>query len=380
MRILSKLLAAGLITLSVFTSSGSALHGQQGSQDWGTAVLVDISGSMRYGGNWRDDVRQSLQDLLFGGRLDTLIWRTDGVLEEEGERFLDGLKAGQPLYHLGQPLLMVAFGEAGSRYPYFSSISVDRFSDLNAGSQFYRQNFPRSFDDDWTYLLLAKAIARDQMRDVEKREWYSIVISDFEEDVPPDDANLDPYADSLANAYETTIREQALVTFAYARDRRLKMRIWRVEYPGLEADEDTSEPPPLTGAPIQLLQPSDGQVISEINRESPLQFRWSGVAGVDRYTVTLFEDDGSILQRVGSDRPLHSLIEPLPPGSYSWRVEGRRETGERAISNSRSFEVRRSAWPVFVWILLAIAAVILLGVLRTKGILKRKQPKHVGNP
>lgn len=352
-----------LLLLAVLAGVPATPVGAQlDSAGLGTSVLVDVSRSMRFRGNWQASVRESVQDLLFGGRLDNRVWQTDGVLQGRGEAFLAELRAGRPLYELGEPLLMLSFGQITGEYPYFRDLDVQSFDALDGASQYYQARFPTDFDDPWTYLGLAKAVERDEMRGAGRRRWHRVLISDVDSDQPDTGAQVDEAADSLASAYETTVNEQALVTFTYSGDRRLKLRIYEVVDPSPAA---ASVPGPAAGpgsptdavGALRLLVPANGTVVERVDGRRPLQFRWRAEGGADRYTFVLRDRAGKEIQRISSSRALVARNEPLPRGTYRWTVEARQRDGNRAVSETRTFQVKGSGGLGGLLVLLLIMGV-----------------------
>ena len=75
----------------------------------------------------------------------------------------------------------------------------------------------------------------------------------------------------------------------------------------------SSARPPVPGAPLGGVEAVTG-------------FQWTQVAGADRYRVTLYEDDGSVLWSGATNGPSVSLPDSvgLTQGrDYLWRVEAR---------------------------------------------------------
>lgn len=338
----------------------------------GVGILIDISQSMRFSGDWQNDIRETIRDMLFGGRFDSTRWRTDGIFVPDGDVFLTAMQAGQPLYELDQPIVVVGFGEAANNPPFFAHIRDGRFSDLNDGSAFFSSSFPRQFTDDWTFLNLAKAVARNTFAEQYGIErWNLVLVSDFKPD-PNYRGRLSDAADTFENRYPTTVREQTLVTFAYANDPKLKMHILRVHHTGVAGGTTTPpdpDPPPSEPPRIVLESPADGSKVSRIDRDHPLQFRWTR-GDFDYYRFELRDRQNQRIRSDSTTRSVLTLTSGLPPGQYRWKVLGRSEVW-RVYSPEQSFQVSRG----FPWVLLLLplAAGAYYGYLKWQEIRKQRE-------
>lgn len=347
--------------------------GSTAQQRRGTAVLFDVSGSMKRieGTQWPGDVQRTASDLLFGGNLDEGIWKIDGTSDKA---FTDSLRQGlKPLFEVGAHLLVMQYGEMRGPEPYFGTVEMRGFTDLNQARDFLTRHSPRKFNDQWTYTMLARAVARNKMvHEANTRRWYLIEFSDTDEDIPPKSAHTQPLVDSVAHAYPTTVMERVLVCAAYRPDRFLKMRITEVTYsvaptpeelPPPDHAEPDLPPPPLVKE-IHLREPGVGERVPRVDEDDMLPFRWDSVDGIRRYTLTLYDGEGEVVWRQTTSRPRATCAENLPSGSYVWGVEGRLTQGGRAVSPQREFEVKRGGFPFGAFLLIAAVVAALLLIAR----------------
>lgn len=333
----------------------------------GTAVLIDISASMRYKGNWQEEVRRTLNDLLFGGNINEDIWIVEGVRDQI---FYDGLKSGKiTLYRSGLPLLILPFGTVQKdEEPFFNNIYLNRFDNLNRAKDFINNHFPSQFNDPWTFIDLAKAVARNKMvLDNKVKSWYLIIITDLEKSYPKKYIQKFPNADHIAIKYPTTVTEKAKVTFSYRKDKRLKMIIYTVEYQKPIGDNG----PQITT--ITLINPKNGMKIPKIDKRNILRFRWKNIKGVSIYSIIIRDKNNKIIDRKKTRRSVLSYNKPLKSGVYLWSVEGRLSTGGKAVSSRWRFEVGGQGGGGFlVWVVL-ILLVGLPGYYFLNNWLKRKR-------
>jgi hypothetical protein len=94
--------------------------------------------------------------------------------------------------------------------------------------------------------------------------------------------------------------------------------------------------PPITAAPA----PS---ALSPVGRVSETtQLRWTAVSGADRYRVTLFDPDGSLIYEAevaDTNAILPRSVPLLPDRTYAWRVEARLGFDRWAASDLIEFTV-----------------------------------------
>ncbi len=339
----------------------------------GTAVLIDISASMRYKGNWKKDVRTSLNNLLFGGNLNEDIWIVEGIRDKE---FYDNLRSGKlTLYRPKLPLLLLPFGTVqNDEEPFFKNIYLGRFDDVNRARDFINKHFPVQFNDPWTFIDLAKAVARNKMiLDNKVRSWYLIIITDLEKSYPKKYIQKFSKADHIAMAYPTTVTEKAKVTFSYRKDRRLKMIIYTVEYKR-PIDDKQSKRTAITT--ISLLSPKNGTKIPKVDKRNILRFKWEAINGVSVYSMIIRDKNNKIIDRRNTRRSMISYNKPLKSGVYFWSVEGRLSTGGKAVSSVWQFEVGGNDGVGFLGWIVLILLIGLPGYYFINNRLKRKRTQH----
>jgi hypothetical protein len=77
---------------------------------------------------------------------------------------------------------------------------------------------------------------------------------------------------------------------------------------------------------------------------TPLTFRWSTVPGTDRYRISLFDTEGSVLwesEVPGSTSVLPDSIHLTPGVTYLWRVEVRKGVGRWSATPLTEFRIGR---------------------------------------
>jgi len=324
----------------------------------GTAVLVDVSASMRFDApDWRSDIRRSIEKFIAGGRLDESVWRVDGVADEE---FIQEVRSGNPVYIPGQPLLVGHIGEIGDTSPFVRSLEVERPASPNDAADFLRNNLPREFDDSWTYLNVTLAVARDTMLAQGAQQWYVVLVSDEDDDLN-DSEDPPKEAMRLDSEYGTRVQQEKLIALSHKADSRLRMSIRRVTSRKDPCGDNPSLP--LCGGlnPDQENNPEAGQIALMVPKEgktledgSP-QFRWKA-QGLDRFDLVIRDEEGDVQKRVRVPRRSYTPDDPLSSGNYTWRVTGYGEDGS-VQSASYTFKVPGSG--AFSTILLIL---LLLGV------------------
>lgn len=77
---------------------------------------------------------------------------------------------------------------------------------------------------------------------------------------------------------------------------------------------------------------------------APVTFRWSPVLGADRYRISLFDAEGSVLwerEVPGSTSVLPDSIRLTPGETYLWQVEARKGVGRWSATPLTEFRIGR---------------------------------------
>lgn len=353
-----------VLSIVVLFCFGQNAHGQTQVQvdekRTGTAVLVDISGSMRFNApNWRSEIRNSIEKFIAGGRLDESVWQVDGTADDE---FVRDVRSGNPIHIPGQPLLVGHVGNVANTSPFVRTLDAVRPASPNDAADFLRGNLPREFDDQWTYPDVTLAVTRDTMLAQGAKRWYVLLVSDGEgRDPSPDPPES---AMSFGNGYGTQTQQEKLLALSHTEDVGLQMTIHRVVSRKDPCEEDASLP--LCGGlnpedeagsqtgKIALMVPNERKALDD----GKPRFRWKASQGLNRFDLAIQDQEGNVQKRVRVARSSYTPDEPLSAGTYTWQVTGYGNTGS-VQSGSQTFKVPGSG--TFGTILLVLLVLAILG-------------------
>lgn len=321
----------------------------------GTAVLIDVSGSMRFDvDDWPTEVKRTVRSFIVGASLDESVWKVDGVTNDA---FIENIRNGVPLYDTGQALLVAHVGEIDRTYPFLRTIEMAFPTSFDEASSFLDSNFPNAFNDQWTFLGVSFPVVRDRMLDQGARCWYVLLISDDDQDLS-NQSRAPEEAKSLDNAYGTKVDHEKLLALAYRRDTNLRMNVFRVtsmidpcassaSLPLCSVPDDVS---PAPRGRIQLRTPARDEVLAD----GRATFRWSATERMKGYTFHLRDEDGETVAKKRVSKDVYTVDEPLDSGTYTWAVTGQGDTGP-VTSTPTPFRVAGSLpWSGILWILLII--------------------------
>lgn len=341
------LLAFGLRTGEAATAQTVPSTGRVG-----VAVLVDVSGSMRFtAANWKTEVRTSLNNFITGGTLNENVWRVDG---EADEAFVKRIRSGNPIYVPPRPLLVAQVGEIDASYPFLQTLQLRTPQTLNEAGAFLRRSFPQQFNDQWTYLDVGHAIMRDRMLEQGAKQWYVIQISDED----PDYSEQTPEAARrLANGYAANLLTEEPLALAFRDDTALRMKLFRYTSKVDPCETDSSRPlcddapgpepsTPTSTQRVRLRTPQAGASVEE----DAIEFRWTATSGLSRFDLVLRDEEGGLVDRTRTRQKRHWTGEPLDGGTYTWHVVGYGET-ERVRSSEQSFSVAGESSGAVWWLL-----------------------------
>lgn len=288
-------------------------------------VGIDVSRSMRDYGNWQEDAKRALTDIIFLGKApDTQTWKSVGNID-----VLQNFK-------LSGDVTVFRFGSFPTKeYPYFDSTQA---SDASR----FVEEFPEtnSFRDQKTNKPLALAVAA-VLSSQNANDGYAVFVSDFLAD-----SDVSRQHQEFINNTEAAFTQQVPLTLTWARDPRLQLKF--VHFQRTTPSTNTSS---QTGT-ITLLQ---AQFYSRPDR---YLLRWKADSTFDRFQVRV-EDaaTGAVVFEKSNLASEQATFRGPPSRAMRWYVIGTNSNGESVRSAAQNLTGQASP-SLFVPVLLAILVVV----------------------
>ena len=244
-------------------------------------VLVDVSGSMT-DTKTNQEAKSIIQEILVGD-FSMSKWQNYGWKLDDSKAQVNKLPTSTILRD-GSHFYMVPFGEMNR----VKEWSGHTYKDALDFATFYSQRFPTTFNDDWTYLTLAKAYVGSIALSDGVRTAYVIIYTDGKPEAtnkPLDEMNQ-ARVDALQAAGNNGLKKNAILRKKVGGDNHFDVEIWEfvnyktVDTQGKAVDPDTIRINSSNEVhQIRITQPQDGQNVKSshsLTTNEDLKIVWTG--------------------------------------------------------------------------------------------------------
>ena len=323
------------------------------------ALLYDVSKSMLP--SWYSStVRNDMASLIVGDGISTTRWQVSATAQGE-TKIVAAIQGQSSLLEPGDRLLIIAFGEmrTPAAFPYFNVVNVT-VTDMQQARKTMLNGMPFNPTDKWTNKLLSAAVASKIFTDGGSREWYVVMVSDFNQDYP---SPLSQEMEELIDRYEVNsdYSKEGRLVLRLSDDHRLQVRVYRVVYKSA-----VPSPQPVAEGTIVCLSPTRA---SKVKTGSPVRFSWScrglSSGAPDAYSLNVVRGETStrpvLTRHVKSNS--FTYQDGLDAGTYNWWVTAFMAGGQLS-SQKVTFRVTGgSPWFIIILILLAVGVFVLSKIL-----------------
>ena len=308
-------------------------------------------------------VRTTVESLIAGTKIPDG-W--DVTLAPDAPKELEDLVSGRIGLRQGSgELLVIHFGTlnrtGGSPNMPFRSFSMA----LTGGPEdpaSARRFFPSAATDDWTNKLLAEACGARYFFDRKKQAWFSVMISDFNEDSKE---RLTESEIAFLDAY----RSQQFVSVSPPVVLRLRAsRQTQIELKLVTAKAPTDAPPdiPQGGRMLEPIAPRQNASLPN-GKQIVFSWRWNREKKPESFSlvVTRAGVPGAVFSRSTSATSV-TTPSPLESGSYRWQVFALENGASVASAPAVAFDVEGGSGGLFLLLILAAIAAGLLWLIRMR--------------
>lgn len=325
-------------------------------------VLADISGSVNLSA--ARDAKSLISDIVLAQYNPTNYrnWRFSDAFEPNLERISKG-QGGSPLISANKKAFMMHVGEKSSIYG-----SVNLRTIANPASEFptfMDDYYPRGFNDQDTYLILARAEAAKRAKQENIKRYILIEATDSDDDRGRGTYNTSEQ--DLIAEYSAKGRVQpekvGIIYYEGPGKPNYKITIWQVEHinfnpPGVVPNPVTSTPAQQNNPSLSLLGVGSQEKSPKEIDEGKRSFSWTCTNCENaKFRAIIRKKAGTKFEKFDTQNGLSSRktrAKEFPPGVYEIRVM---TSGlSKNASDTGYFEIKGGGGGFF-WVLLLIALV-----------------------
>lgn len=305
-------------------------------------ILCDVSKSLR--NRWLMEGKKAIKELVLYGKVSDG-WELSSAKKDFRYQFI--IQHKSPI-ETGNTIMLLEFGSVVEQsFPYFRNPQLYQVVNRTQLEQFIDNNFPIHVKDDWTYELLAEAVAAKIFKEtIKSSECYLIVLSDFIED---HGFSLSKEQIDLVDRFETEVEVSFSipVILRWKKNTNLQIKVLKVSAYG--KDEITKP-----GRLLQLLAPQSAMKFKS-DKGITFSWRWNGSKeDINDYNLVIRKKEPRQYKMVHSKKLLrtrYSFRRPLEVGKFQWYVTANTQKG-LARSSTRGFEIKGKS--IIPWLILIL--------------------------
>ena len=329
-------------------------------------VLVDVSGSMT-DAKTNLEAKSIIQEILVGD-FSMSKWQNYGWKLDDSKAQVNKLPTSTILRD-GSHFYMVPFGEMNR----VKEWSGHTYKDALDFATFYSQRFPTTFNDDWTYLTLAKAYVGSIALSDGVRTAYVIIYTDGKPEATnkPLDGMNQARVDALQAAGNNGLKKNAILRKKVGGDNHFDVEIWEfVNYKTVDTQGNAVDPDTIRinssneVHQIRITQPQDGQNVKSshsLTTNEDLKIVWTGGLAS---AIVVQKKAGNSWKRISNAKEVYELKEQgtsaiikfFESADYKITVRGK-EGGSDDLYVNVSTPILSFLLPLLIIIILVVGGV-----------------------